>query len=378
MAKKITTAPSAVEKNLELDLRKEMGLQRSHLLHRLILLKVPWGEFKGSGSSKGTFKEIWRLQWQPELAIQLIEASVWGTTIAEAATQFVCHQLDKTNDLAQITLLVNQTLLADLPVAIGQAMNCLETEAAVASDVVQLMAALPSLAEVLRYGSVRRFEMEVITHVVDTLSTRICIGLPVACHSLDEAAAEEMYQWIINTDNALVKTIKNPAQVALWHETLQKLLTQDELQGLIAGCSTRLLFDSHVISLEQTAQQMSFALSKANEPAQAGAWIAGFLRGSGLMLLHDDSLWTVLDQWICELNGPLFIELLPLLRRTFATFPAGERRQMGEKVQQQATTTEPKITALEESPIFNQKSAQQSLVLIAKILGLEYRIVSNK
>lgn len=325
--KKLRLKPSAVEKDLELDLRKEIGLGRSHLLHRLILLDIPWGKLKGSGSTKGTFKEIWRLQWQPEFAINLIEASVWGVTVEEAATQYACDQLKKANNLTIITPLLDKTLLANLPVAVDFAMTRLEAQAAIASDVLELMDTFPTLANVLRYGNVRRFDTKLISHVVDTLIARICVGLAAACSSLDDDAAADMYKRIVSTDDAVTLLQEH---LSMWQETLQKLLTQDRLHGLVAGRSCRLLFNAKIISLEQAAQQMSFALSA--EPTQAGAWVDGFLRGSGVMLLHDEQLWAVLDNWVSELKGEVFTELLPLLRRTFASFPAGERRQMGERV----------------------------------------------
>ncbi|RKZ92065.1 MAG: hypothetical protein DRR19_05335 [Candidatus Parabeggiatoa sp. nov. 1] len=370
--KKLRLKPSAVEDDLELDLRKDIGLGRSHLLHRLVLLEIPWGKFKGAGSTKGTFKEVWRIQWQPEFAIKLIEASVWGVTVEQAATQYACHQLKKTNNLAVITPLVDKILLADLPVAIDFAMTRLEAEAAVASDVVQLMDALPSLANVLRYGNVRRFDTTVIAHVVDTLIARICVGLPAACSSLDNDAAADMYQRIVNTDGAL-NLVQNQEHISAWHQTQQKLLTQERLHGLIAGRSCRLLFRAHIITVTQAAQQMSFALSSANEPTHTGAWVDGFLRGSGSMLLNDEQFWALLDNWVCELNEDIFTELLPLLRRTFATFPAGERRQMGEKVKQKGQT-QPTVTLPENSSstLPFDENVEKSLTLVAKMLGLEY------
>jgi hypothetical protein len=357
--KKLRLKPSAVEKDLELDLRKEIGLGRSHLLHRLILLDIPWGKLKGSGSTKGTFKEIWRLQWQPEFAINLIEASVWGVTVEEAATQYACDQLKKANNLTIITPLLDKTLLANLPVAVDFAMTRLEAQAAIASDVLELMDTFPTLANVLRYGNVRRFDTKLISHVVDTLIARICVGLAAACSSLDDDAAADMYKRIVSTDDAVTLLQEH---LSMWQETLQKLLTQDRLHGLVAGRSCRLLFNAKIISLEQAAQQMSFALSA--EPTQAGAWVDGFLRGSGVMLLHDEQLWAVLDNWVSELKGEVFTELLPLLRRTFASFPAGERRQMGERVKGQAV-----VTRREDA--FDEEAAVKSLALVAKMLGLE-------
>ena len=52
---------------------------------------------------------------------------------------------------------------------------------------------------------------------------------------------------------------------------------------------------------------------------QAAAWLEGFLHGSGLLLLHNETLWEILDQWVAA-DGEAFNPLLPLLRRTFAQF----------------------------------------------------------
>ncbi len=77
--KTLRLKPEALDRTLDLDLRQPNDLARSHLLHRLRLIRVPWGKLSGtSGSSKGTFHEIWRLQWQPEFIVALIEASQVG------------------------------------------------------------------------------------------------------------------------------------------------------------------------------------------------------------------------------------------------------------------------------------------------------------
>ena len=46
------------------------------------VLDVDWGDPVDAGRTPGTFKEAWTLEWQPELAVALIEASGYGTTVA--------------------------------------------------------------------------------------------------------------------------------------------------------------------------------------------------------------------------------------------------------------------------------------------------------
>ncbi|MEZ4606203.1 MAG: DUF5682 family protein [Deinococcales bacterium] len=52
--------------HLKLDLRQDLHLERSNLLHRLNLLGIPWGSTVAAKHKSGNFKEIWRLSWQPE------------------------------------------------------------------------------------------------------------------------------------------------------------------------------------------------------------------------------------------------------------------------------------------------------------------------
>jgi Family of unknown function (DUF5682) len=84
-----------------------------------------------------------------------------------------------------------------------------------------------------------------------------------------------------------------------------------------------------------------------------------------LLLLHDEALWQVLDEWVVSLPVETFTQLLPLVRRTFATFPAPERRQMGERVAQGAS-----VRVAVASGDFDVTRAEAVLPLVKQLLGL--------
>ncbi len=74
-------------RTLALDLRKETDRGRSVFLHRLGVLGIGWGEVTDDlVRGTGTFHETWTLRWRPELAVEIIDAAVWGTTVESAAT----------------------------------------------------------------------------------------------------------------------------------------------------------------------------------------------------------------------------------------------------------------------------------------------------
>jgi hypothetical protein len=354
----------------DLDLRKPNDLDRSRLLHRLALLGVHWGQVERAGGGKGTFHEIWRVQWQPELAVSLIEAGIWGNTILDAACTFARDAADHAPDLPALTALVDRVLLADLPAAVGHVMDRLQAAAAVASDVGHLMAALPPLANVLRYGNVRGTDAGMVRHVVDGLVARICIGLPGASASLNDEAAAEMYDRLLKI-HAAIGLLQDAEHTAAWQRTLQGLADQQGLHGLLAGRATRLLLDAHQLTADEAARRMGLAISTASEPPQAAAWVEGFLKGSGLLLLHDDALWAVLDGWVTGLAGDTFTALLPLLRRTLATFDPAERRRLGDRVRQ-GPARPVALVSPDGAATFDVARAEAVLPLVARLLGIDF------
>lgn len=350
----------------DLDLRQPTDLERSHLLHRLGLLGIPWGQTQqDTAQHKGTFHELWQVRWQPEMTVAVIEASVWGNTVADAAGARVCDLADQAKELAPLTRLVEAVLLANLPDAAQHVMVCLQNVAALTSDVGTMMDSVPALAGVLRYGNVRQTDAAMAAQVIDGLVARICIGLPGACASLDDDAATQMFGRLLATDGA-ISLLQNEEHLAAWHHTLRVLADQQNVPGLIAGRACRILFDVGDFDAPETARRMRLALSTASDPAQAGGWIEGFLEGSGLLLLHDEALWQVLDDWVTALPAEAFKAVLPLLRRTFATFTPAERRQIGEHVRRGTH-----VAALAVDGDLDPFRADLALPLVALMLGLQ-------
>jgi hypothetical protein len=246
-------------------------------------------------------------------------------------------------------------------------MQRVQSEAAVSTDINHLMDALPPLANIVRYGNVRGTGAGMVTHVVDGLVARISIGLPGACASLNDEAAEEMYGRIVATHGAIT-LLSNDDHTERWRRTLSILADQSGIHGLLAGRATRILMDAAIFSGEESARRMSLALSRAADPPAAAAWIEGFLKGSGIALLHDDALWAVLDTWVDTLHPDTFTALLPLLRRTFSTFSAPERRQMGQRAAS-GRATRPTTTST-TTPNFDLERAEAILPLLSQLLGV--------
>ena len=82
-----------------------------------------------------------------------------------------------------------------------------------------------------------------------------------------------------------------------------------------------------------------------------------------MLILHDSVLWQLIDDWISAVETHAFIEVLPLLSRTFSSFNQNVRQQITERVKQgeMSQTLAPRE--------FDKARAEQVLPLIAKLLG---------
>ncbi|HZS78451.1 MAG TPA: DUF5682 family protein [Ktedonobacteraceae bacterium] len=371
--RKLRMKPDPIQQNYDFDLRKETDRARSQLLHALSLLGIEWGVLQRTSQKHSTFHEIWKVQWQVEFSLRLIEANIWGNTVERAASAFVHHKADNAEELPELTALLDKAILAELPEAIEHLLTCVQSKAAVSADVRHLMDALPPLARIARYGNVRETQAERILPVIDALFERVLIGLPAACASLDDDAAQEMVKSIEHVQES-VNLLNQDEQRVQWLSVLRTLLERQGIHGLVRGRCCRLLFEQKAIDEAELQRVARLALSPVNRASQAASWIEGVLRGSGMLLLHQDSLWLALDSWLCELSPDTFVTLLPLLRRAFANFEPPERRAMGEKVKHLRSTPSVKIPAsnADHPGNINEERASSVLPVLAHILGVQY------
>lgn len=332
--------PEASERDIELDLRKDTDAARSRLLHRLRILGVGWGEPTEGRGSTGTFRESWRLRWEPELYVRVAEAGIWGTTVLSAATARAESDALSATALADVTALAERCLLAGLPDALPVVMRMLADRAALDTDVGHLADALPSLARALRYGDVRSTDTAALGEVAAGLAERICVGLPPACTGLDDEGAGALRRQVDGVHTAVgLLAGAVPANAdglrERWRAVLRKLAARDTVAGVIRGRAARLLLDDGHLEQDDAARLMGLALSPGTPPADAAAWIEGFVGGAaggGMLLVHDERLLALVDAWLSGVAPDTFTDVLPLLRRTFSAYEPGVRRTLGELV----------------------------------------------
>ncbi|PZF74100.1 DUF5682 family protein [Taibaiella soli] len=360
--KRLRLAVTADFKEYTLDLRKENDLERSIFLHRLQILDIDWGQ-KNHVGGKGTFKELWRLQWRPELSVDIVEKGTWGNTVEEAASAWIIQECKDAQTLHQVAVLLQQVIPAELSDAaefVGQHINDM---AAATNDVLELVKVIPGLAGIVRYGNVRQTDAGMILSLLSSMIARICIGLPAACVGIDEDTAISLTDDCTQIEHS-IQLLKHQMFIVQWQQCLQQIAYNQHAASMLRGFAVRQLMDYRILQGDELYNIFYSSLSKAVAPADAGAWLEGFLKGSGTILLLDDNLWQTVNNWVKQLDEGNFTQLLPLLRRTFAEFSQSERRRIGEKVKSGTVGTTVKV-----NKDIDVERARMAIPVVMQLLG---------
>jgi hypothetical protein len=365
-AKRLRLKRDPLERELDIDLRNPTGTERSQLLHRLRILGVGWAKPAAAARrSKGTFRETWTLCWKPEYEVDLVAAGVHGTTVLAAAVSVVRDRVSAQATLAEITGAVEDCLLAELDTALPDVLSALDARAATDSDVANLMAALPALARAARYGTVRDTDTSSLREVGERMVARVCAGLPSAAHNLDEDAAVKLCGLVDGVHEAT--SLLDDRIRERWLVALETLARRETVAPLLGGRLTRILHDAERVDSTEVEIRLGRALTPGIEPAKGAAYVEGFFAGGALLLVHDDRLLRVLDAWLANVPASLFVEVLPLLRRTFGAFAGPERRTIGERAASLSGRAAPIVKTAED---FDERRAEAVLPVLATLLGV--------
>ncbi|YCM42471.1 DUF5682 family protein [Verrucomicrobiaceae bacterium 227] len=362
--KRLRLKPTAGPKELILDLREEGGRNRSRFLHRLLALDISWGEKKRT-SGKGTFKELWKLLWQPSILLSIIDASRHGNTL-ESAAEHALLDLSKDPSLEEISGNLDLAILADLPGASAALLRRLDAAAATAHETLDLLKTVITLAGISRYGDVRQSDTSLLTKIVSHLATRCHLEMPGAVTGIDDEAADVVIP-VIQSYFTSLETLENEALMQDLFAALLRIADRSLAHPQGRGLAVRLLRDVGELSPEKVETALSFALSSGTEPSESAAWLQGFLAGMGGVLVHDRALLSLINGWVDSLGAEHFQNILPLLRRLFGSFTSPERASIGTAVQQGNFAVSAKVSSTME---IDEARALPALATVARLLNL--------
>ena len=325
-AKSLRMAFTATPRTLSLDLRKPRDLASPTLLRRLEILGITWGRRQRVASS-GTFKEVWELEWDPEMSVQVVEAAAFGTTVASAAGNAL---LGATDSLPQVTGSVEKALTAGLSEVVPELLGILDEQAAREMDIVRLLGSVPALARSQRYGDVRGTDTSSLEAVTRAVLVRGCAGMPAAAANVDAQVARTLRTTIDEVQGVI--GLLDERAATLWNGAAALRAGHPEPAGPAGRTHHPNAPGRRELARDDAALRLSRVLSQGTQPEDQAEWIEGFLAGDILLLSYDNTLLEVLNEWLARIGDQAFVDVLPALRRAFGQWPSPQKTDLARQI----------------------------------------------
>ena len=219
--------------------------------------------------------------------------------------------------LGALSNLVFAALTAQLPEAAAKVSAALEHRAGQATDCLEMLSALPPIADVLRYGKAREVDTGQMSMLFDRIAVQASIALHHASRGLDEEAAGLLRDAIREADRAM--QLLDSSSRGIWLQSLRDVVDDAQSTALVAGQAARLLYEGEQINSEEVVVLLARRLSPGTTTSAAAGFFEGFLDGAGERLIRD---------WVLSLDEQTFVESLPLFRRVFSSLDKMERQRL--------------------------------------------------
>lgn len=333
----------SVRRKSSLDLyRKTTHRQSSRFFHSLTFLEVPFAAMaagpdfvKGVGLER--LFEHWSYQWTPQTESHLVEASIYGSTVEEAAANRLAQAITELETSGRgrcaaeaVGMLVHACRMglhrhtARLLALIGAQVN-------EDPSLTSLTAALNQL--VLLWESREPLEAHRLTEIpllIRAAYERACYLLHNVADTPAEAANEILGSLITLRD--LLRSSATGDQAldpALFYEPLAKVFLQPKCPALLTGGIAGLLYGDARLSESDLFKLLSGSLNAAS--AQAGeqtAFLIGLLRSCRELAWRQPALVEAVEKLLSAWSEEEFIQRIPHLRMAFADLTPREADQV--------------------------------------------------
>ncbi|MBD5089228.1 MAG: hypothetical protein HDT30_10555 [Clostridiales bacterium] len=330
---------SPVMQELELDLRENLrvkseksaflDLNRSFFLHRMCVLEIHFCKQLVRQQDNATWAELWALQWNPEVEIEIVEASLKGDTILQAAEMELSTQLRNAENLSETARILSEAFLCGISKVVHTAVLAVQNMAVDCTAVVDIGNTIGTLSSIMRFGNLRRLETSPLVPLMETLFLHFCLGIgnEAVC---DKGASDEIITAMDKVNAACLS--HEFLKEKQWIGLLEELADRDDINMRISGFAAAILTERGKFTNEILAELISRRLSKGTPASDGAGWFEGLSMKNRRSLISRLSLWEKLFEYVSELDEIEFKPALVCLRRSFSVFTPSEKADIAENI----------------------------------------------
>ena len=329
---------------LELDLRENLrvkseaaaflDLHRSFFLHRLAALNIGFAQALARQQDKATWAEKWGLRWTPEAEIRIVEASLKGDTIEQAAAAVLGERLMAASSVKETTAILTVSLKAGLVQCVRDAIAAVQRQAAGNEALQDMGNAIGDLSVIMRFGNIRRIDTSEIGPLMEKLFLKFCLNLQAEA-VCDEAAAKEILPALASVWDAVqIHDFLDKARIV---SAFLRLAEDDMANPLLSGFACGALAERGDIDAERLYALMERHLAKGMPASDGAYWFEGFAERNHRALISRLGIWEHLAAYIAGLDEEEFKAAVICLRRAFSAFTPAEKLDIAENICEQTT-----------------------------------------
>ncbi len=334
-----------VGKKLSLDLyRNQSHRLTSRLLHSMDFLKAPLGSITGGpdfvrGRGLELMQEHWQYGWSPLVESSLIEASVYGSTVEEAATNRLRHAIAELEDSGQsrntteaVRMLIRACRMG-LHRSIHQVIDLIDRNIAEDSSFASLVTGVGEL--ILLWQSREPLEANSLPQIPLLAQTayrrasflsRELAGCPDDQQDTALAAMSSLRQILAGSHEDLF-------DAALFLDALTDLLSLPKVPAtIVGGCAGVLFGEARLTEENLLALAAGFLNASTTEPTSKTGFLRGLLCTCREVAWRTPELLRRIDQLLKSWDEEAFVNAVPDLRLAFAYLTPRETDRVAEAV----------------------------------------------
>lgn len=349
---------STLENDVTLSIfSKKKHRQMSMFFHRLLFLEAPYARrVKGPNlqtrRDRNLMREIWKYKWNAQVMAALIDASVYGGSVEDAAKGLVQERLKKAVYAREGALLLTQVLEMGLEGQLEQVYGRLQELLMTDTDFYSLAEALRSLTMVQQLRWLYDSELEPRDMIL-TCIRRLLGLLPGMARVKEEdmskcmEAMKLLYQVIgrmereesgkdgsdmakelpekSGSDGEAEDRQTEDTLLGSYFEALLAMERDSEIQAGVHGCIHGLLYGGgkeNVTRIEQVCR--GYLTGTREQMLKTAMFFRGLFYGAKDLVFVGDTFLRMLDEFLMQVGEEDFMQLLPELHMAFTYFIPAE------------------------------------------------------
>lgn len=323
-------APKRVAAPVVISLADAAGLERSRVLHRLRVLKIPGFDLLRRPSlarAETDLSEEWRLTAVLEAESGLIEASAYGATLESAAAARLEEGVRHASGIRDLAEILGEAALVGIATLTDRLFGEVRRVAGVEPNFGELGGALDQLLALYKHGQLLDTTGAAI--LGETIEAAFERGLWLF-EGIDGKAGPAEVDGALALRDALRFGGPQLGVDALRAEAVMRRRAADPgAPPAVRGAALGFLWSTRA---EVDEAQAAAALRGSARPETLGDFLTGLFALAREEVLHSTTLLGVVDDVVAPMTRDDFLVAIPSLRLAFSYFPPREKDQIAKKI----------------------------------------------